>query len=82
MQRISKIIVLIIRQVTYRLNHLRLYYWCERKLLEWNGISLMPRWYYRCLFNTCIWLVKFARFRKIADHAIHKIPLAIRFEMA
>jgi hypothetical protein len=82
MRRVKKAFLLPLRSVARHANHLELYYWSELKLYELRTLGVMPRWYYRWLYNTCLWLVEFRRFRRLADRAIHTIPLNIRFEVA
>lgn len=82
MIRIKKAILVTLRSMGYHSNRLRLYYWSEIKLYELRTVYIMPRWYYRWLYHTCEWLVEFSKFRRLADRAIHTIPLHVRFEMS
>jgi hypothetical protein len=82
MKRIKKATLLMTRSIAYRYNFLRLYYWAEEELLELQSVSLMPRFYYRWLFQTAMRLVEYHRFQRLADKAIHTIPYHIRFEVA
>lgn len=82
MKRVRKAILLLIRSMAYHLNRLRLYYWSDFKLYELRSVCVMPRLYYRWIYNACLWLVKFRKLRKLADRTIHTIPLNIRFEVA
>jgi hypothetical protein len=82
MKRIKKATLLIARNISYRCNFLRLYYWAEEELLELRSVSLMPQFYYRWLFQTSMRLVRHDHFQRLADKAIHTIPYHIRFEVA
>ena len=82
MKRMKKAILLPVRSIARHLNRLRLYYWSDIKLYELRAVCVMPRWYYRWLYNTCLWLVEFRKFQRLADRTLHTIPYNVRFEMA
>lgn len=82
MKPIKKAVLLPVRKIAYQWKCLRLYYWADRKLLELQAVCVMPRWYYRWLYHSCVWLVGFKKFRRLADRAIHTIPYHVRFEVA
>ena len=82
MKRIKKAILLPVRNTAYHSGLLRLYYWSDTKLYELCKVSVMPRWYYRWLYNTCVCLVEFRSFQRLAERMIHTIPLNVRFEVA
>ena len=82
MKRLKKAVLLPVRNLAYRRKYLRLFYWSERKLLDLQAVCVMPQWYYRGLYHTCLWLVAFNPFRRLADRAIHTIPYHVRFQMA
>jgi hypothetical protein len=82
MKRMKKALLLPIRSVAYRWGGLRLYYWADLKLSELRSVYVMPVWYFRWLYQACMWLVMFNNFRRLADWAIHTIPYPIRFEIA
>jgi hypothetical protein len=82
MRRLKKAFLLIVRTITYRKNMARLYYWAEAEMVELNSVHLMPRFYYRWLFQACMRLVNVRHCHRLAERAIHSIPYHIRFEMA
>lgn len=82
MKRVKKAILLPVRKMAYRWNRLRLYYWSERELYELRTVNVMPGYYYRWLYHTCMWLVEFRKFQRLANWTIHTIPYHIRFASA
>ena len=82
MKRLKKAILIPARNLAYRWNRLRLYYWAEQALLEFSTVSVMPDWYYRWLYGLSMRLAKIKKFRRLADKAIHTIPFRIRFDVA
>lgn len=82
MKRLKKAILLPVRKVAYRRNRLKLYYWADNELSELRNVHLMPRFYYRWLFQISMRMVQIERFRRFADKAIHTIPYRVRFELA
>lgn len=82
MKRIKKATLLIIRNRAYRWNFLRTYYWADGRLSELSHFTLMPHFYYRCLFSISMKLVDFNKFQRLADKAIHTIPYHVRFSVA
>ena len=81
-KRLSKAALLPLRRIAYRWKFTQLYYWSERKLDDLRAVDVMPFWYYRRLYRTCMWLVAIRQFQRIADRAIHTIPYHVRFEVA
>lgn len=82
MKPMKKAFFLLIRVTMHYCKWLRLYYWSEFNLHELRGTYVMPRAYYHWLYHTCMWLIRFKRFHRIADRAIHTIPYCIRFHEA
>ena len=82
MKRLTKAVLLPVRNVAYRLHRLHLFYWADRKLYELRAVCVMPFWYYRWLYHACLWLVKFQNFKRLAGLAIHTIPYQVRFQIA
>lgn len=82
MKRIKKAIILPVRKISYRLRWLGIYYWAEMRLLELRTVYVMPAYYYRWLFNCCMGLVEYRKFRRLANWMIHTIPYHIRFAAA
>ncbi|BBO66885.1 hypothetical protein DSCA_08150 [Desulfosarcina alkanivorans] len=82
MKRLKKVILLPLRSLAYRRNHLKLYYWSDQALYELRNVHLMPDFYYRWLFRFSMRMVHIARFRRFADKAIHTIPYRVRFDVA
>lgn len=82
MKRLTKATLLPVRNLAYRWNRLRLYYWADEKLFELRAVNLMPAFYYRWLYQICMQLMKRTRFRRLADRAIHTIPFNVRFNVA
>jgi hypothetical protein len=82
MKRMKKAMLLPVRRISHRWKWTRPYYWAEKNLYELRAVCVMPSWYYRWLYNTCLWLVTFNNCRRLADRAMHTIPYQVRFEMA
>jgi len=82
MKRLKKAILLPVRNMAYRWNRLRTYYWADEKLNELRTVHVMPNLYYRWLYQGCMWLAETGKFRRLADRAIHTIPYHIRFYVA
>lgn len=81
MKRMKKAILLPIRRFAYRWKRMRLYYWADRKLFELRSVCVMPSCYYHWLYRTCLRIVEFKQFRRLADRAIHTIPYHVRIEL-
>jgi hypothetical protein len=82
MKRLTKAVLLPVRNMAYRWNRVRLFYWADRKLYALHAVRVMPFWYYQWLYHACLWLVKFQNFRCLAYQAIHTIPYQVRFQIA
>ena len=82
MNRLKKIALLPVGKISYRMRCTRLYYWSEEELYPLRAVVIMPRFYYRWLYQLCVCMVEFRNFRRLADKAIHTIPYHIRFEVA
>ena len=82
MKRLKKAILLPVRNVAYRWEKLRLYYWADEKLFELRSVNVMPSLYYRLLYQFSMSLVRSNKFRRLADWAIHTIPFSARFNVA
>jgi hypothetical protein len=82
MERLKKAILLPVRTMAYRWNRLPTYYWADKKLHELRTVYVMPKFYYRWLYQTCMWLAESRKFRRLADRAIHTIPYHVRFHVA
>ena len=82
MKRIKKAALLIVRHIAYKRNMARTYYWAEAEVAELTSVLLMPRCYYRWLFNAGMRLVNVRHCHRLAERVIHSIPYHIRFEMA
>ncbi len=82
MNRLTKATLLPVNRFSCRMRLTRLYYWSENKLYPLRAVYVMPQFYYRWLYQFCIWLVGFRSFRQLANKAIHTIPYYIRFEVA
>ena len=82
MKRLRKAIILPVRNIAYRWNRVKLYYWAEQELLELRNVQVMPTFYYRWLFNFSMRIVHVDRFRRFADKMIHSIPYHVRFNLA
>ncbi len=82
MKRLTKAVLFPVRNIAYRWNRVRLFYWADRKLYELRAVCVMPFWYYRWLYHICLWLVTFNNFKRLADLAIHTIPYQVRFQIA
>lgn len=82
MKRLKKAMLMPLRNLSYRWNHLGVYYWTETRLYELRTVNIMPELYYRWLFRFSMRMVELGRFRRLADRVIHTIPFHIRFTMA
>ena len=82
MRRLKKAMLLPVNKLAYHWKLNRLYYWAELELYKLRAVIIMPKSYYRFLYQVCMWLVNKKCFKKIADKTIHTIPISIRFEMA
>ena len=82
MKRIKKAVLLPIRWMAYQWKLLRLYYWAETELNEMRSVCVMPSLYYCWLYRSCLWLIEFNKFKRLANRAIHTIPYQVRFELA
>jgi hypothetical protein len=82
MKPIKKAVLLSLRNLAYRWRILGLYYWADLKVYELRAVYVMPMFYYRRLYITCVWLAQMRKFRTLADRMIHSIPFHIRFELA
>jgi len=82
MKRLIKAMLLPLRYTAYRCNRLRTYYWADNKLHELRSVHVMPEFYYRWLYQTCMRLAETRKFRRLAERAIHTIPYHVRFHVA
>lgn len=82
MKRLKKFILLQIRAFAKRWNRNKLYYWAEWEIHTLADVTIMPSTYYKMLFGVSMKLVKYKMTRRLADRAIHTIPLNIRFSVA
>ena len=82
MKRIKKAFLMVVMNMASCWNRIQLFYWANKHLYELRAVCIMPNWYYRWLFHSCVWLSDFKNFRKLADRAIHTIPYHIRFDVA
>jgi hypothetical protein len=82
MKRLKKIVLMPVKQISYRMRFFRLYYWTEITLYPLQAVSVLPRCYYNLLYRLCIRLVEFKKLKRLANRAIHTIPYHIRFEIA
>lgn len=82
MKRMKKAMLLPIRGLAYHWKFLRLFYWSEKELFELRTVCCMPIQYYRWLYRVCLWLIGFSQLRKLANKAIHTIPLQVRFALS
>ena len=82
MRRTRKAMLLLIRHQARNWRRWHTYYWADAALQDLYAVHVMPGIYYRWLFRTCMWLASHTAFHRLADRAIHTIPLAIRFEAA
>ena len=81
-QRLSKAALLPVRRLAHQKKWTALYYWSDHKLEPLRAVYILPLWYYRRLYQACMWLVAVQHMQKLADRAIHTIPYHIRFEVA
>lgn len=82
MKRLKKAMLLTLRHTAYRWHRLRTYYWADNKLHELGSVYVLPKFYYRWLYHTCMLLAKTKCFRGLADRAMHTIPYHVRFHVA
>ena len=82
MKRLKKAILLPVRNMAYRWNRLRTYYWADEELYELRTVNVMPDLYYRWLYRISMKMVDSNRLRRLADWAIHTIPYHVRFYVA
>lgn len=82
MNRLKKIALLPVNKISYRIGFLRLYYWSEKRLYPLTAVYIFPKFYYRWLYQLCVWMVACKKYRRIANRAIHTIPYHFRFEFA
>ena len=82
MKRIKKAVLVPLRRMALQWNRMRLYYWADNELYELRSVFVLPTLYYRWLYYFCMRIVEFRKFQRIADRAIHTIPLQIRFFVA
>lgn len=82
MNRLKKVVVLLIRKIAHFLNATRLYYWAEKRAFALRAVKVMPDAFYCVLYRICMWLVKEKRFLGVADWAIHRIPYDVRCNLA
>ena len=71
-----------IRNIAYRRNLLKLYYWADHKLYGMRNVNVMPIFYYRLLFKISMRMVHVQKFRRLAEKVIHTIPYHVRFNVA
>lgn len=81
-KRMKKALLLTIRKIALHTEFLTLYYWSDVELYKLRLVCVMPVFYYRWLYHTCMWLIEHRKYRKLADTAIHRIPFHVRFEVA
>jgi hypothetical protein len=82
MKRMKKAYLIALRKLAYDCKRMSLYYWVEEELDSLRTVCILPMWYYRCLYQVCVWMVEIREFRQIADRMIHTIPYHVRFELA
>ena len=82
MKRLKKAILMPLRNLAYRCNRLRMYYWADEQLYELRTVNVMPVIYYRCLYQLSMRLAESKRLRRLADKVIHTIPYHVRFDVA
>jgi hypothetical protein len=71
-----------VRNMAYRWNRLRLYYWADEKLYSLRTVNVMPEFYYRWLYHVSMRLAKSRTFRRLAYRVIHTIPYHVRFDVS
>ena len=82
MKRLKKAILLQIRAFANRWNRNKIYYWAEWELHQLADVTIMPSTYYKWLFGVSMKLAEYKMTQRLADRAIHTIPLNIRFSVA
>jgi len=82
MKRLRKFKLMMIRAIACRGNQMRTCYWAEWQLHELLAVTILPDLYYRMLYRVSMRLVRFQRFRRLADQVIHTIPYHVRFNLA
>lgn len=82
MKRLQKAILVPVRNMAFRWNRLRLYFWADEKLFDLRTVNVMPDIYYRWIYRIGMRLVESGKFRRLADRVIHTIPYRVRFEQA
>ena len=82
MDRLRKAILIPVRHLAYRWKLLRLFYWADAELHALRSVTVMPEFYYRCLFRISMRLVHTKQLKRLADRAIHTIPYHVRFNLA
>ena len=82
MKRLKKAILMPVRNLAYRWNRPRIYYWVDAELYELRAVNVMPTIYYRILYQLSMKLAESKPFRRLADKAIHTIPYHVRFKVA
>lgn len=80
--RLKKAVLLTTRNMAHNAGFMSLYYWSEIELHQFRDVYVMPNFYYRCLYYSCMWMVEHRKLKKLAILAIHTIPYHIRFQMA
>ena len=82
MKRLVKAVLMTVRKLAYRCNRIKLYYWADHYLYDLRTVTVMPNIYYRFLFRASMRLAESSRYRRLADKAIHTIPIHVRFDVA
>jgi hypothetical protein len=82
MKRLKKAGLMPLRNMAFRWNRLRIYYWADAQLSELRTVNVMPTFYYRWLYQVSMKLLDSNRFSRLADWAIHTIPYHVRFDVA
>jgi len=82
MKRLKKAVLLTVRELAYRRNRLRTYYWADQILYELRNVTVMPTVYYHWLYRVSMKLIGFGKTRRLAEWAIHTIPYHVRFYVA
>ena len=71
-----------VRHLAYRWKLLQLFYWADAELDALRTVTVMPEFYYRCLFRISMRLIQTKQLRRLAGRAIHTIPYHVRFNVA
>jgi hypothetical protein len=82
MKRVEKAILPTVRNLAHKLKNDRIYYWSDSRLREIGSVMVMPRFYYHGLYSLCLAMAEVNALQRLADKAIHTIPLRVRFEIA